>query len=50
MTGQIINVDGGNSLRSGPDYGELVVMMHGPDAIPGATRPSQRSSSVIATV
>ncbi len=37
VTGQIINVDGGNSLRSGPDYGELVVMMHGPDAIPGAT-------------
>ena len=36
VTGQIINVDGGNSLRSGPDYGELVVMMHGPDAIPGA--------------
>ena len=25
------------SLRSGPDYGELVVMMHGPDAIPGAS-------------
>ena len=37
VTGQIINVDGGNSLRSGPDYGELVAMMHGPDAIPGAT-------------
>ena len=37
MTGQILNVDGGNSLRSGPDYGELVVMMHGPDAIPGAS-------------
>ena len=36
VTGQIINIDGGNSLRSGPDYGELVVMMHGPDAIPGA--------------
>jgi NAD(P)-dependent dehydrogenase (short-subunit alcohol dehydrogenase family) len=36
MTGQILNVDGGNSLRSGPDYGELVVMMHGSDAIPGA--------------
>ena len=39
MTGQIINVDGGNSLRSGPDYGELVVMMHGPDAIPGFAEP-----------
>jgi 7-alpha-hydroxysteroid dehydrogenase len=37
ITGQILNVDGGNNLRSGPDYGELVVMMHGPDAIPGAT-------------
>jgi NAD(P)-dependent dehydrogenase (short-subunit alcohol dehydrogenase family) len=37
VTGQIINVDGGNSLRSGPDYGELVAMMHGPDAIPGTT-------------
>jgi NAD(P)-dependent dehydrogenase (short-subunit alcohol dehydrogenase family) len=37
MTGQILNVDGGNSLRSGPDYGELVVMMYGADAIPGAT-------------
>ena len=37
MTGQVLNVDGGNSLRSGPDYGELVVMMHGPDAIPGAS-------------
>ncbi len=37
MTGQVLNVDGGNSLRSGPDYGEVVVMMHGPDAIPGAT-------------
>ncbi len=36
VTGQIVNIDGGNSLRSGPDYGELVVMMHGPDAIPGA--------------
>jgi NAD(P)-dependent dehydrogenase (short-subunit alcohol dehydrogenase family) len=37
MTGQMFNVDGGNSLRSGPDYGELVVMMHGADAIPGAS-------------
>jgi 7-alpha-hydroxysteroid dehydrogenase len=37
MTGQILNVDGGNSLRSGPDYGELVVMMHGPESIPGAS-------------
>ena len=36
VTGQIINIDGGNSLRSGPDYGEVVVMMHGPEAIPGA--------------
>ena len=49
VTGQIINIDGGNSLRSGPDYGELVVMMHGADAIPGATA-GQRTSSVIATV
>jgi hypothetical protein len=37
MTGQILNVDGGNSLRSGPDYGELVVMMYGPEAIPGGS-------------
>ncbi len=36
VTGQIINIDGGNSLRSGPDYGEVVVMMHGESAIPGA--------------
>jgi hypothetical protein len=35
-SGQIINIDGGNSLRSGPDYGEVVVMMHGESAIPGA--------------
>ena len=35
--GQILNVDGGNNLRSGPDYGELVVMMYGEDAIPGAS-------------
>jgi NAD(P)-dependent dehydrogenase (short-subunit alcohol dehydrogenase family) len=35
VTGQIINIDGGNSLRSGPDYGEIVVMMHGAAAIPG---------------
>ena len=40
VTGQIINIDGGNSLRSGPDYGELVAMMHGPDAIPGSAEPS----------
>jgi len=39
ITGQILNVDGGNNLRSGPDYGELVVMMYGPDAIPGASTP-----------
>jgi 7-alpha-hydroxysteroid dehydrogenase len=37
VTGQIINIDGGNSLRSGPDYGEVVVMIHGETAIPGAT-------------
>ncbi len=37
VTGQIVNIDGGNSLRSGPDYGEVVVMMHGESAIPGAT-------------
>jgi NAD(P)-dependent dehydrogenase (short-subunit alcohol dehydrogenase family) len=37
VTGQIVNIDGGNSLRSGPDYGEVVVMMHGPEAIPGAS-------------
>jgi NAD(P)-dependent dehydrogenase (short-subunit alcohol dehydrogenase family) len=37
VTGQILNIDGGNSLRSGPDYGEVVVMMHGERAIPGAT-------------
>jgi hypothetical protein len=36
VTGQIINIDGGNSLRSGPDYGEVVVMIHGEAAIPGA--------------
>ena len=36
VTGQIINIDGGNSLRSGPDYGEVVVMLHGAAAIPGA--------------
>jgi NAD(P)-dependent dehydrogenase (short-subunit alcohol dehydrogenase family) len=36
VTGQILNIDGGNSLRSGPDYGEVVVMIHGPGAIPGA--------------
>jgi len=35
VTGQIVNIDGGNSLRSGPDYGELVAMRYGPDAIPG---------------
>ena len=35
ITGQVINLDGGNSLRSGPDYGEVVVAMHGPGAIPG---------------
>lgn len=37
VTGQIVNIDGGNSLRSGPDYGEVVAMMHGDDAIPGAS-------------
>jgi 7-alpha-hydroxysteroid dehydrogenase len=35
VTGQIVNIDGGNSLRGGPDYGEVVVMMHGESAIPG---------------
>ena len=36
MTGQVLNVDGGNSLRSGPDYGEMVAMRYGADAIPGS--------------
>jgi len=35
VTGQVINVDGGHALRRGPDFGELVALIHGPDAIPG---------------
>ena len=42
VTGQILNIDGGNSLRSGPDYGEVVVMMHGPGRSPGRRRADGR--------
>lgn len=36
ITGQIINVDGGHSLRRGPDFTEFVPL---PDAVRGGDRP-----------
>lgn len=35
ITGQTINVDGGHSLRRGPDYGPLVEPIYGADALRG---------------
>jgi len=35
ITGQAINVDGGHSLRRGPDYGPIVEPLYGADALRG---------------
>lgn len=35
VTGQIINVDGGQMLRRGPDYSSMVGPMFGEDALRG---------------
>jgi NAD(P)-dependent dehydrogenase (short-subunit alcohol dehydrogenase family) len=36
ITGQVIAVDGGHHLRSGPNFAEIVALIHGPEAVPGA--------------
>ena len=39
ITGQIINVDGGHSLRRGPDFGSAVDSVYGHDVVVGRRRP-----------
>jgi NAD(P)-dependent dehydrogenase (short-subunit alcohol dehydrogenase family) len=38
ITGQIINVDGGQMLRRGPDYSSMVSLMFGEDALRGVVQ------------
>ena len=40
ITGQIINVDGGHSLRRGPDFAPAVDPVYGHDVVVGSRRPS----------
>jgi 7-alpha-hydroxysteroid dehydrogenase len=35
ITGQVINVDGGHSVRGGPDYSWAVELQHGTRSVPG---------------
>lgn len=35
ITGQVIGVDGGHSLRAGPDYSSILEPIYGPDAMRG---------------
>ncbi len=39
ITGQAIGVDGGHSLRAGPDYGSILEPLYGPDAMRGIVDP-----------
>jgi NAD(P)-dependent dehydrogenase (short-subunit alcohol dehydrogenase family) len=39
ITGTAITIDGGNSLRSGPDFGPFVDQMYGKEAVLGKTHP-----------
>lgn len=39
ITGTAITIDGGNSLRSGPDFGPFVDTMYGREAVLGKTQP-----------
>jgi NAD(P)-dependent dehydrogenase (short-subunit alcohol dehydrogenase family) len=41
VTGTMINIDGGNALRSGPDFGPFVMPMYGADAVLGKTAPGR---------
>jgi NAD(P)-dependent dehydrogenase (short-subunit alcohol dehydrogenase family) len=40
ITGQAIGVDGGHSLRAGPDYGSLLEPLYGPEGMRGIVDPS----------
>ena len=40
LTGQAIGVDGGHSLRAGPDYGSIVEQVYGADAMRGLVDPT----------
>ena len=35
ITGQVIGVDGGHSLRAGPDYSSILEPIYGADALRG---------------
>jgi NAD(P)-dependent dehydrogenase (short-subunit alcohol dehydrogenase family) len=39
ITGQVIGVDGGHSLRAGPDYSSILEPLYGPDAMRGIVNP-----------
>ncbi len=39
ITGQAIGVDGGHSLRAGPDYGSILEPLYGPEGMRGIVNP-----------
>lgn len=39
ITGQVIGVDGGHSLRAGPDYSSILEPLYGPEAMRGIVNP-----------
>jgi len=43
VTGVMINIDGGNALRSGPDFAPFVVPMYGAEAVLAKARPPGRN-------